>query len=121
MTYPGEKNGFHDASDKINRDKLILDFFERTLKDSRAESDRGIKLKLNAEPALGVIFLIDKIAGPDIECLGNIVEHVEGSCILFALEITHVGAVDTSVVRQSFLAEPADCTKTFHVAGEECS
>ena len=32
MTYPGEKHGFRDTANKIHRDRLILDFFERTLK-----------------------------------------------------------------------------------------
>ncbi len=32
MTYPGEKHGFRARTNKIHRDRLILDFFDRTLK-----------------------------------------------------------------------------------------
>ncbi|MBY0423168.1 MAG: S9 family peptidase, partial [Parvularculaceae bacterium] len=32
MTYPGEKHGFRATANKIHRDRLILDFFNRTLK-----------------------------------------------------------------------------------------
>jgi dipeptidyl-peptidase-4 len=32
MTYPGEKHGFRSTANKIHRDRLILDFFNRTLK-----------------------------------------------------------------------------------------
>lgn len=32
MTYPGEKHGFRSTANKIHRDRLILDFFERRLK-----------------------------------------------------------------------------------------
>jgi dipeptidyl-peptidase-4 len=34
MTYPGEKHGFRSTANKIHRDRLILDFFDRTLKGS---------------------------------------------------------------------------------------
>ena len=36
MTYPGEKHGFRATANKIHRDRLILDFFDRTLKGERA-------------------------------------------------------------------------------------
>ncbi|MEQ8751587.1 MAG: prolyl oligopeptidase family serine peptidase, partial [Amphiplicatus sp.] len=32
MTYPGEKHGFRSTANKIHRDTLILDFFDRHLK-----------------------------------------------------------------------------------------
>ena len=32
MTYPGEKHGFRATADKIHRDRMILDFFNRHLK-----------------------------------------------------------------------------------------
>ena len=35
MTYPGEKHGFRSTTNKIHRDRLILDFFNRTLKSLR--------------------------------------------------------------------------------------
>ncbi|MEE2692414.1 MAG: S9 family peptidase [Pseudomonadota bacterium] len=35
MTYPGEKHGFRATENKIHRDKLILNFFDRHLKDKR--------------------------------------------------------------------------------------
>ncbi len=33
MTYPGEKHGFRAKTSRIHRNNMILDFFERTLKD----------------------------------------------------------------------------------------
>lgn len=35
MTYPGEKHGFRNKANKIHRDKLILDFFDRHLKQGQ--------------------------------------------------------------------------------------
>jgi dipeptidyl aminopeptidase/acylaminoacyl peptidase len=35
MTYPGEKHGFRSTANKIHRDRLILDFFDRTLKGKK--------------------------------------------------------------------------------------
>lgn len=36
MTYPGEKHGFRQTSNRIHRDTMILDFFNRTLKTKPA-------------------------------------------------------------------------------------
>jgi len=33
MTYPGEKHGFRKASARKHRNKMILDFFDRVLKE----------------------------------------------------------------------------------------
>ena len=32
MTYPGEKHGFRQNANRLHRDKMILDFFDRKLK-----------------------------------------------------------------------------------------